>query len=219
MNGTDWIKTEVRFAYQVVLLYFSLPEIKFLRGSFKRLRDKLCFPKTKHLVKPDLLTATLKIHKYFVDSVPAVEKAELMLYFDCHLPACTVWWDAFTPHFSICEQNPSFIASVLNLGLMFRIFKCVAKALEQLIAWHTCKGWNSDRVSTQSVFSCLSCRDCNSKCPNHDGQVPTVIVLIISPYCKVLFPWLESQISSEKKSKPHEIWVTAGCREMNDSWT
>lgn len=43
-------KTEVHSAYQVVFTLFSFPEIKFLRGSLGRLRDKLCFPKTKHLV-------------------------------------------------------------------------------------------------------------------------------------------------------------------------
>lgn len=49
-NGPGWIKTEVHGAYRVVSLYSSSTALKFLRGSSGRLRDKLCFPKTKQLV-------------------------------------------------------------------------------------------------------------------------------------------------------------------------
>ncbi len=70
MNGAGWIKTEVHSAYQVVLLYSSSPALKFLRGSSGRLRDKLCFPKTKQLVdimQPPSAEAR-SVHHNFVDS-------------------------------------------------------------------------------------------------------------------------------------------------------
>lgn len=50
MNGTDWIKNRGSLCLSSGFTLFSFPEIKFLRGSLGRLRDKLCFPKTKHLV-------------------------------------------------------------------------------------------------------------------------------------------------------------------------
>lgn len=70
MNGAGWIKTEVRLAYQVVVLYSSPSALKFLRGSSGRLRDKLCFPKTKQLVdirQPPFAEAKSADHN-FVDS-------------------------------------------------------------------------------------------------------------------------------------------------------
>ncbi len=98
MNGTGWIKTEVDLAYLVVLLYSSSPALKFLRGSSARLRDKLCFPKTKQLVdirQPPSAEARSADHNFvdsyffFVDSVPAVEMTELMFYCNCNIPGCT----------------------------------------------------------------------------------------------------------------------------------
>lgn len=70
MKRTGWIKTEVDTAYQVVLLYSSPTALKFLGGSSGRLRDKLCFPKTKQLVdirQPPSAEARSADHN-FVDS-------------------------------------------------------------------------------------------------------------------------------------------------------
>lgn len=70
MNGTGWVKTEVHPAYQAVSLYSSPPALKFLGGSSGRLRDKLCFPKTKQLVdirQPRSAEASAADHS-FVDS-------------------------------------------------------------------------------------------------------------------------------------------------------
>lgn len=69
--------------WSLVLLCSSSAALTFLRGWSGQLCDKFRFDKTKQLVdlrylhppllKPDLFTATLYIHKYSVDSVLAVK--------------------------------------------------------------------------------------------------------------------------------------------------